>query len=33
MTTNADVNAGIAFTFMNAGAGTVCIDNVTLVAN
>ena len=25
-------NAGIAFTFMNAGNSTVCIDNVTLAA-
>jgi hypothetical protein len=32
-TTIADVNAGIAFTFMNAGSATVCIDNVSLVAN
>jgi hypothetical protein len=28
-----DDNAGLAFTFMNAGTSTVCIDNVTLTAN
>ena len=28
-----DNNAGIAFTFMNAGTSTVCLDNVTLVSN
>ncbi len=30
---NNDTNTGLAFTFSNAGTGTVCIDNVTLVAN
>jgi hypothetical protein len=30
---NNDINTGIAFTFANAGSSTVCIDNVTLVAN
>ena len=30
---NNDSNTGIAFTFANAGTSTVCIDNVTLVAN
>ena len=30
---NNDVNTGLAFTFSNAGTSTVCIDNVTLVAN
>jgi hypothetical protein len=33
MPANTDNNAGIAFTFMNAGTSTVCIDNVSLVAN
>jgi len=33
MPSNTDNNAGIAFTFMNAGSSTVCIDNVTLSAN
>jgi hypothetical protein len=33
MPTSTDSNAGIAFTFMNAGTSTVCIDNVTLVAD
>jgi hypothetical protein len=28
-----DNNAGIAFTFMNAGTSTVCLDNVALVQN
>jgi hypothetical protein len=30
---NNDMNTGLAFTFSNAGTATVCIDNVTLVAN
>ena len=33
MFTANDNNAGIAFTFMNAGTSTVCLDNVTLTAN
>jgi hypothetical protein len=33
MFTANDNNAGIAFTFMNAGTSTVCLDNVTLVQN
>ena len=33
MFTANDSNAGIAFTFMNAGTSTVCLDNVTLVSN
>jgi hypothetical protein len=33
MPTATDSNAGIAFTFMNAGSATVCIDNVTLAPN
>jgi len=33
MFTANDNNAGIAFTFMNAGTSTVCLDNVTLVSN
>ena len=32
-TPTASNNAGLAFYFMNAGTSTVCIDNVTLVAN
>jgi len=28
-----DNNAGIAFTFMNAGTSTVCLDNIVLVQN
>ena len=32
-TPTANNNAGLAFYFMNAGTSTVCIDNVTLVAN
>jgi hypothetical protein len=31
-TPTSNENAGIAFTFMNAGSSTVCIDNVTLAA-
>jgi hypothetical protein len=30
---NNDANTGMAFTFSNAGSGTVCVDNVSLVAN
>lgn len=33
MFTATDNNAGIAFTFMNAGTSTVCLDNITLVQN
>ena len=33
MFTANDNNAGIAFTFMNAGTSTVCLDNVALVSN
>jgi hypothetical protein len=33
MFTATDNNAGIAFTFMNAGSSTVCLDNITLVQN
>jgi hypothetical protein len=32
-TPTASNNAGLAFTFSNAGTATVCVDNVTLVAN
>jgi hypothetical protein len=28
-----DNNAGIAFTFMNAGTSTVCLDDITVVSN
>jgi hypothetical protein len=28
-----DSNAGIAFTFMNAGTSTVCLDDIELVSN
>lgn len=28
-----DNNAGIAFTFMNAGTSTICLDDITLVSN
>jgi hypothetical protein len=33
MFTANDNNAGIAFTFMNAGTSTVCLDNIALVSN
>ena len=33
MFTTTDNNAGLAFTFMNAGTSTVCLDNIALVQN